>query len=48
MPVIKSPLLEYTQDMTEGEGLSHVDPRHVLFGGTKVVELRVAQNQSGM
>lgn len=45
VPVIKSPLLEYTKDMIHGDGLSRIDARHILFGGTKVVELRVAHDQ---
>eukprot|EP00026_Physarum_polycephalum_P000896 Phypoly_transcript_00897.p1 GENE.Phypoly_transcript_00897~~Phypoly_transcript_00897.p1 ORF type:complete len:1207 (+),score=214.54 Phypoly_transcript_00897:143-3763(+) len=48
VPVIKSPLVEYTHDMVHGDGLSRVDARHTLFGGTKVVELRVAQDQQAL
>jgi cation-transporting ATPase 13A3/4/5 len=48
VPVIKSPLIEFTREMAEGEGFSKVDPRHTLFGGTKVVELRVPQNQQAL
>jgi hypothetical protein len=47
VPVIKSPLVEYTHEMVHGDGLNRVDARHTLFGGTRVVELRVAQEQQG-
>lgn len=48
VPVIKSPLLEFTDNMVHGDALSRLDARHVLFGGTKVVELRVAQDQQAL
>jgi len=45
---MKSPLIEYTHEMVHGDGLSRVDPRHTLFGGTRVVELRVAHDQQAL
>jgi hypothetical protein len=43
--VIKAPIVNLAALDLEK---SPPDPRHVLFGGTKVVELRVSQNQSGI
>lgn len=45
VPVIKAPIVNLAALDLEK---STPDPRHVLFGGTKIIELRVQQNQSGM
>jgi hypothetical protein len=42
------PVLKTAITNIDNINMEKVDPRHVLFGGTKIVELRVNQSQQGM